>query len=113
MAELRRNFTDFFEESLTADSLNDQQTTPIKSKNLLLKNSRQREMEVTKLREELYCFLNRPIVYESIYENRSSVYRMITSHVDFETELYLANKLKGNLKLSKDFYFYQLLFSFY
>ncbi|KAI1713361.1 pep3/Vps18/deep orange family domain-containing protein [Ditylenchus destructor] len=55
-----------------------------------------REAEVEKLREELHCFLNRPIVTEAISANKTAVYRMISSHIDFETQLYLANKLKDH-----------------
>uniref|UniRef100_A0A914ECY7 Vacuolar protein sorting-associated protein 18 homolog n=1 Tax=Acrobeloides nanus TaxID=290746 RepID=A0A914ECY7_9BILA len=75
LAELRR--------SSTRDSMNGEsrQTTI-------------NESDVNKLREELYCFLNRSIVNEMIKENLEAVYRMITSHVDFETHLYLATKLK-------------------
>lgn len=59
----------------------------------------QKGNQIKKLREELYCFLNRQIVSESISENRVAIYRLITTHVDFETQLYVANKLKGNLSL--------------
>lgn len=51
--------------------------------------------QIKKLRDDLYFFLNRPNVSDSIGDNRSAVYRLITSHVDFETQLYVANKLKG------------------
>lgn len=54
------------------------------------------ESELKKLREELYCFLNRKLVNESINANRLTVYRMMSTHVDFETQLHLATKLKGN-----------------
>lgn len=92
LAELRQNSTDLS----IADSIESSYSTPDLSysqSKKLLKNTR--DLESKKLREELYCFLNRPIVYESINDNRTSIYRIITSHVDFETELYLANKLKG------------------
>lgn len=88
LAELRQNSTDLS----IADSIESSSSTP----NLSYSQSKNtRDLESKKLREELYCFLNRPIVYESIHDNRTSIYRIITSHVDFETELYLANKLKG------------------
>ncbi|KAH7710425.1 Protein VPS-18, partial [Aphelenchoides avenae] len=56
--------------------------------------STSRDAELKKLRHELSSFLNRPIVYESISENRAAIYRLITSHADFETQLNLATKLK-------------------
>lgn len=95
LAELRRNSTDLssaIKQDLIESTLTTSNSSYLKSKNLL-KNTQ--NLESKKLREELYCFLNRSIVTESINDNRTSVYRIITSHVDFETELYLANKLKG------------------
>ncbi|CAD5212801.1 unnamed protein product [Bursaphelenchus okinawaensis] len=47
-----------------------------------------------KLREELCCFLNRTVVYECILDNKIAVYRLMSTHVDFDTYLFLANKLK-------------------
>lgn len=73
------------------------------------------ESELKKLREELYCFLNRKVVNDSVNANRTAVYRMISTHVDFETQLHIANKLKGlfeinylrNLKML--YFFYKLM----
>lgn len=52
--------------------------------------------QIKRLREELFRFLDRQIVTESISDNRLAVYRLFISHVDFETQLHVATKLKGN-----------------
>jgi hypothetical protein len=52
--------------------------------------------QIKRLREELFRFLDRQIVTESISENRLAIYRLLMSHVDFETQLHVATKLKGN-----------------
>lgn len=82
MAELRRN-------AANKESADNEETTPSFT-------SSQKEGQIRKLQEELYCFLNRQTVTESISENRSAVYRLITSHADFETQLYIATKLKDS-----------------
>ncbi|CAD5217956.1 unnamed protein product [Bursaphelenchus xylophilus] len=55
-----------------------------------------KEQLAKKLREELFCFLNRTVVYECVLDNRAAVYRLISTHVDFDTYLFLANKLKDH-----------------
>ena len=80
LAELRRN-------AANKESTDDGEQTPSFSFS-------QKGSQIKKLREELYCFVNRQIVTESISENRAAIYRLITTHVDFETQLYVANKLK-------------------
>ncbi|KAI6184393.1 Vacuolar protein sorting-associated protein 18-like protein [Aphelenchoides bicaudatus] len=54
----------------------------------------QKGNQIKRLREELFRFLDRHIVTESISENRLAIYRLITTHVDFETQLHVAAKLK-------------------
>uniref|UniRef100_A0A915DBF1 Vacuolar protein sorting-associated protein 18 homolog n=1 Tax=Ditylenchus dipsaci TaxID=166011 RepID=A0A915DBF1_9BILA len=86
LAELRRNHS---QEEDVLDGVGSGASNPSSKDTITARAS-----EVKKLREELYCFLNRSIVNESINNNRPVVYRMISSHVDFETQLHLANKLK-------------------
>lgn len=56
--------------------------------------------QLEKLRNELEIFLNRSSVLDCVRDNRAAVYRLITTHADFNTQLYLAEKLKGWFALS-------------
>uniref|UniRef100_A0A183BVJ8 Vacuolar protein sorting-associated protein 18 homolog n=1 Tax=Globodera pallida TaxID=36090 RepID=A0A183BVJ8_GLOPA len=50
--------------------------------------------EIGRLKEQLQCFLNRPSVFDAVSDNREAVYRMISNHVDLETQLLLARRLR-------------------
>ncbi|CAK5109451.1 unnamed protein product [Meloidogyne enterolobii] len=52
-----------------------------------------REAQIRQLKDQIFCFLNRPIVFQAVSDNQTAVYKMISSHVDFDVQLYLANKL--------------------
>ncbi|KAF7637076.1 Pep3_Vps18 domain-containing protein [Meloidogyne graminicola] len=43
-----------------------------------------REAQLRRLKDQLFCFLNRPIVFQSVSDNQTAVYKMISSHVDFD-----------------------------
>ena len=77
-------------------------------------NSDQKEAEISCLKNQLYCFLNRQIVFEALTDNQTIVYRMIryyfikpeilnflSSHVDFEVQLWLAQKLRDHQTVIK------------
>ncbi|KAL3097527.1 hypothetical protein niasHS_003975 [Heterodera schachtii] len=49
--------------------------------------------EIGRLKEQLQCFLNRTPVFDAVSDNREAVYRMISNHVDLETQLLLAQRL--------------------
>lgn len=52
------------------------------------------EIEYKKLRSELYSFLDHTIVLESVNDNRGAVYRLIGAHMDYDTQIHLAIKLR-------------------
>nr|CAD2179339.1 unnamed protein product [Meloidogyne enterolobii] len=52
-----------------------------------------REAQIRQLKDQIFCFLNRPIVFQAVSDNQTAVYKMISSHVNFDVQLYLANKL--------------------
>ncbi|KAI6179311.1 Glycogen debrancher [Aphelenchoides besseyi] len=50
--------------------------------------------QLERLQKELEIFLHRSSVLDCVRDNRTAIYRLITTHADFNTQLYLADKLK-------------------
>ena len=42
-----------------------------------LEVSAAREAQIRRLRDQLFCFLNRPIVFQAVSDNQTAVYKMI------------------------------------
>ncbi|CAJ0932013.1 unnamed protein product, partial [Mesorhabditis belari] len=59
------------------------------------------------LTKQLQGFLTRKSVLEFVSTNRESVYKLIVSHADFDTQLYIANELKVLKKQSAPDFFYK------
>ncbi|CAK5109442.1 unnamed protein product [Meloidogyne enterolobii] len=51
------------------------------------------ESQLRQLKDQIFSFINKPIVLQTIKDNQMAVYRLISSHVNFDVQLYLANKL--------------------
>ncbi|MCP9261916.1 BMA-VPS-18 [Dirofilaria immitis] len=52
------------------------------------------EQQIKNMRQQIELFLTRSVVLAAVELNRDAVYHLITSHAEFDIQLYLAQKLK-------------------
>jgi hypothetical protein len=76
LAELRQNVSTN-EQPKGAATTSSSTTTTADEIQQQTEIEQQKEAEIRRLKEQLFCFLNRQIVFEAVSDNQAAVYRMV------------------------------------